>query len=466
MKTKFQTFIFMMVMSMLMGACGGGAASPTVPPAPTVTAAPTAVPTEAMQVPSGIWEGAQEAGDIDWSMSLNFDGCTGSDPCAKVYYVLCAGEFAFQKAEAGQLLFQENITEHADQCFSGANVQVEYHGQDQPLIVSWMGEDGSTFTTAEMHHQDPNAKPVISGLGEGVDVYHFEPGGYTNFGSFVAANGNLWIPDSGHGKVIRYDIAGGKIVAEIQVGDPAKATYGDPQMVAVSGDSIWVTQCAEKKLARIDPSTNQIVESIQLDVEPYALAIDGNFLWVTSFESNQVLRVDTQTKQVEAIQDIDKPLGITVGGGAIWVAEHREGNLVRIDPATDTVAERIQLPDGSTPENVILVGDTVWVANNLGNSVSRIDSQTNAQTVISLPGRSVNVSAGGGFIWIAILPEKDAEIDLSKYQIAKIDPASNLVVQVYEFPGASGSAYLDGVLWIVNRNDMSGDKLHGVKLMS
>ena len=422
-------------------------------------------PAEPAQLPTGIWEGVQEAGDTDWSMTLNFDGCATTNPCAKVYYVLCAGEFAFQKDEKGEYVFQENITEHADQCFSGATVHVKYEGQNQPMTVSWLGEDGNVFTTATLRYLDPTANPVIEGLGQQVGLFHFEPGGYTNFNSFAVANGTLWIPDSGHGKVLRYDIATQKIVAEIQVGDPSQATYGDPQFVAVSNGSVWVTQCAEKKLARIDPTTNQMMDSIQLDVEPYAIAIEGNTLWVTSFEPNQVLRVDTQTKQVVVIHDIDKPLGITVGGGAVWVAEHREGNLVRIDPATNTVAERIQLPDSSTPENVIFVGDSVWVANNLGNSTSRIDSQTNDQTVISLPGRSVNVSEGGGFIWVAIPPEKDAEIDRSKYQIAKIDPASNLVVHVYDFPGASGSAYLDGVLWIDNRNDMSGDKLHGVKLV-
>jgi virginiamycin B lyase len=447
-----------------MGACAG-AASPTVPPAPTITAAPTAVPTEGMPVPSGIWEGAQEAGDNDWSLSLNFDGCTGSDPCAKVYYVLCAGEFAFQAAEVDQLLFQENITEHADQCFSGANVQVEYQGQDQPMIVSWLGDDGNAFTTAEMHNQDPDVNPVINGLGEGVDVYHFEPGGYTNFGSFVVANGNLWIPDSGHGKVIRYDIAGRKIVAEIQVGDPAKASYGDPQMVAVSGDSVWVTQCAEKKLARIDPATNQIVDTIQLDVEPYALAIDGNSLWVTSFDANQVLRVDLQTKEITAIKNIENPLGVSVGGGSVWVAKHRTGSLVRIDPNTGSVIERIQLPGGSTPEHVIFAEGSAWVANNLGNSISRVDPQTNAQTVISLPQRAVNISMGGGFIWVALHPQQDAVVDLSKYQLAKIDPNTDQVAQVFDFPGASSSGFSDGVLWIVNRNDMSGDKLHGVKLV-
>jgi streptogramin lyase len=444
----FSTLIASVLASVVLAACGAGAPAGTTAPA----------------TPTGIWEGAQEFGDNDWSVSLDFDACTEDAPCAKVYYVLCAGEFAFQSADSDNLLFQENITEHPDQCFSGSTVQVDYRGQDKPMLVSWLGEDGKVVTTAEMRYQDPNAKPVIAGLGSQVDLFHFDPGGYTNFNSFVAVDGTLWIPDSGHGKLIRYDTSARQVAAEIQVGDPSKATFGDPQVVAVAGDSIWVTQCAERKLSRVDPATNRIVDSIQLDVEPYDIAIDGNTLWVTSFEPDQVLRVDAQTKEVIAIKDIGKPLGIALGGGAVWVAEHRQGNLVRIDPATNTIVERIQLPDGSTPENVIFADGSVWVANNLGRSISRVDPQTNLQTVIALPQRSVHVSSGGGFIWVGLYPDQDAEIDLSTYKLGKVDTSNNQVLQVFDFPGAGGSAYWDGTLWIDNRNDMSGDKLHGILL--
>jgi hypothetical protein len=55
-------------------------------------------------------------------------------------------------------------------------------------------------------------------------------------------------------------------------------------------------------------------------------------------------------------------------------------------------------------------------------------------------------------------------LDLSKYAIAKIDPKTNGVVTIVPFPGASSTAYLDGILWIDNVNDTSGGKLHGIQL--
>ena len=72
-------------------------------------------------------------------MSLNFDNCMTSAHCAKVYYVLCAGEFEFQKQEKVELIYQENITDRHDQCFSGSTVRVKYQGQDHPIIAAWFG---------------------------------------------------------------------------------------------------------------------------------------------------------------------------------------------------------------------------------------------------------------------------------------------------------------------------------------
>jgi DNA-binding beta-propeller fold protein YncE len=456
MKTKFQTFLGVILMSMIIGACAGSA-SPTVPPAPT------AVPTEAIQVPSGIWEGAQEAGDNDWSLSLNFDGCTGSDPCAKVYYVLCAGEFAFQAAEAGKLLFQENITERPDQCFSGANVQVEYQGQDQPMIVSWMGDDGNAFTTAELHYQDPNVKPVMEGLGQ--QIMLFRNMGAVNWG-FTASQGSLWIPEFNKGTVSRIDLNTTTILAEIKVGDPTKPSYNvDPNVVVVSGDRVWVTQRADKAVARIDPSTNAIVEVIPVEVEPFNLAIDGNFLWVTAYDEGIVLKVDTQTKEIIARVDIGAPSDVAVINDMVWVTEHRNGNVVLIDPQTVSIVEQVSLPTGSRPCSIAFLDGFVWVANKIGNSVSRIDLDTKEVATISLPQNAAQLTAGGGFIWVTLFPGPDAEMDLSKYAIAKINPQNNTVVEIIPFPGASNVLYLDGILWIDNRNDMSGDKLHGVKLM-
>lgn len=463
MKTRISLLTILIVTTLLATACNTATPTATLQPAPTDPPTNTAEP-QPIQMPSGLWEGAQEAGDVDWSMSLDFDACTSTAPCARVYYIPCSGEFTFQKQDGSGLVFQENITEHPDQCFSGATVRAKYKGQDQPMILTWLGPDGSEGPTAELRYQDINAQPLFDGLGRQVDLFHLEAGGFNNFGSITAADGTLWIPDSGHGKVIRYDVASRTVAAEIQVGDPNSASFGDPQMVAVSEDSVWVTQCAEKKLARIDPSTNQIVDSIQLEVEPYAIILDGDAIWATSFESNQVLHIDTQTKQVVTISDIENPLGIAVGGGAAWVAEHRKGTLARIDPATNSVTERIQLPTGSTPENVISDDGSIWVANNFGNSISRIDPLTNAQMVIDLPQRGTNVSAGGGYIWVAMFPGADGEVDLSKYQLAKVDPQSNQIVKIFDFPGVSGSAFLDGILWINNRNDMSGDKIHAIQL--
>ena len=418
------------------------------------------------QMPSGIWEGAQEAGDVDWSMSVNFDReCKPGFNCAKVNYITCSGELSYSKSQFGSLVFTENIHQ-ADECLSGSKVKIKYNGQDQPMLVTWTAPDGSEGPTAELHYQDPNAAPApIEGFGQ--QVAFIRDLGAVNFGFTVdPARNSLWVPQGNLGKVSRIDASSFQVVAEINIGSPISASYGvDPNFVAVSGDQIWVTQRASRAVGRIDPSTNKVVEAIPLEAEPYAIAIDGNTLWITVFNESFVLKVDTQTNEVIRIKDIQYPLGITVGGGSVWTAEHREGGkLIRIDPQTASISERIPLPQGSSSENLVYFEDSVWVANNFGKTVSRFSPSTNEMITIEFPERAAHISAGGGFLWVAMFPPQSAEVDLSKYSIAKVDPATNEIVITIPFPGAVSTAYMNGILWVDNRNDMSGDKLHAIQL--
>jgi hypothetical protein len=90
-------------------------------------------PGQVADLPQGIWEGAQEAGEVDWSMSLHFEGaCTEGVTCAKVYYFTCQGDFTFSKEEKGELVFTETITDRPDQCFSGLTVKLEYQDRTEP----------------------------------------------------------------------------------------------------------------------------------------------------------------------------------------------------------------------------------------------------------------------------------------------------------------------------------------------
>jgi YVTN family beta-propeller protein len=318
---------------------------------------------------------------------------------------------------------------------------LEYQGQDKPMLVSWLGEDGNAFTTAEMHYQDPNAKPAYDGLGEQVALLRNL--GAVNWG-FIAVDGDLWIPEFNNGTVTRIGLNTNTILAEIKVGDPAQPSYNvAPNVVVVSGDQVWVTQRADKAVARIDSSTNKIVDVIPVDVEPFHLAIDGNILWVTAYDEGVVLKVDIQSKEIVARLDIGAPSDIAVINGMVWVTEHRNGNLVAIDPQTNSVVEQISLPTGSRPCHITYVDGFIWVANKTGNSVSRVDLNTKDVVNISLPQNAAQLTAGGGFIWVALVPEPEGEMDLSKYAIAKIDLQNNSVVAIIPFPGVSNIEYLD-----------------------
>ena len=135
----------------------------------------------------------------------------------------------------------------------------------------------------------------------------------------------LWYWDGDAGRVVRLDVADGRVVATIPIGDPAAAPYGTPKTVAADGDIVWVTDPSKHSVARIDPKTNKVVGGIFLEaiingtgasaaITPFGLAIDGGALWVSDFDQGVVIRVDPSSQDVtNVVTGLDHPEGIAVG---------------------------------------------------------------------------------------------------------------------------------------------------------
>jgi streptogramin lyase len=206
---------------------------------------------------------------------------------------------------------------------------------------------------------------------------------------------------------------------------------------------------------KIDPATNQVVETIPIRVAPFDLAVDGDTLWVIAFDNNQVARVDTGSKQVvTTIQNVDEPTGIAVANGEVWAIEHSGRNLVRIDPGTNAIVSKTEIARWDNfklprPTNVVFDSGSLWVPTNFGQSVVRIDPASLVQTVIPFPGmRPQRAATGCGSIWIAVDASNE---DPTESMIARIDPATN-TSQTWRFFGARNLACHEGVLWVLGSN--------------
>ena len=450
--------------AVLVGACGAGSSASSAPsPSPSAKSAEPAASTSAPVSFAGAWQGDLVDPSGSYPIRLALDGCaTDGAVCGELEYgdpggadnVLCASELTRTGIEDGVLALDEHLVYHPWQCFESefevnfaadGSLEIEQGAGGEVCCRGSLERTGDTLPAPEL----PAAAP-LEGLGA-ITASVALGGATTQYGA--GADGSLWMPLEDTGQVARLDASTAEILALIDVGDPAAVPdlMSDPHGVAVADGGVWVSQAAEHAVARIDPATNAIAESIPVQVVPYALALDGPTLWVSSFLDDRVLRVDLESGSVVADIEVPKPTGIAVGFDAVWVVGHRDDKLVRIDPRKGKVVAEISLGErgtndlcGMCVENVVVGKDAVWTANNEGRSVSRIDPGSNKVTAtIDLPLRPWQVSAGSGSIWASQFDDSNG----GGGGVARIDEATNEATS-YPVAGALGVTWAGDALWV------------------
>ena len=255
----------------------------------------------------------------------------------------------------------------------------------------------------------------------------------------------------------------------------------------VIDESVWVSHFPENVITRIDPKANKVVEQVKVGKNPCAgLAAGAGSLWVPNCGDQTVSRIDLKNGKVTATFPLpvpDSEGGIAFGAGSAWMVTDKRGTLVRIDPADNQTVAEIRLPPGSvnvnfgegavwvssTKENVLtrvdpatnLIVETitvgkkprffavgegaVWVLNQGDGSVSKIDVKTNkvAETIqAGTPGLGGDIALGGGSVWITVLGTP----------LTRIDVASNRAVQQFTGEGGDAVRFGLGSVWLTHLN--------------
>jgi YVTN family beta-propeller protein len=284
----------------------------------------------------------------------------------------------------------------------------------------------------------------------------------------VVAAGAVWVPNEADGTVDRIDPARNRVVVTVRVGDPQVMVAGGcgpdsvhsfmfdtllnrrcdlPSSVAGDARSVWAADNAARGLARIDPATNQVVQRIALNVDPFAIALGFGSLWVTAYfnDPHEVLRVDPTSGRILATIT-DLPLGggtgIAAGEGAVWVACTYGQSLARIDPSTDRVTKSI--PVQRYPLAVSAGRGAVWVRNENSSSVSRIDPKTDRVTA-TVRGLSPPIGRSGEDA-MALGPDG---LWTTGIQLLLVDPVRNRVTARIDVSG-NGISEGFGSLWMTS----------------
>lgn len=190
-------------------------------------------------------------------------------------------------------------------------------------------------------------------------------------GTMAIAAGSLWVADCKDKALYRIDLKTAATTAVIATG--IAAPDGELNVVAGAG-SIWLASDAKGAIARIDPDRNRVIASITVDPDSNYLAFGFGSLWAVSGTRNTIQRVDPATNAVVKRTAIGRQPGfLAAGEGGVWVQEQGDGTVARIDPATGDVSGRIKIDETLKYGDIDTGGGKVWLRTTAGQTFVVID---------------------------------------------------------------------------------------------
>jgi len=209
------------------------------------------------------------------------------------------------------------------------------------------------------------------------------------------------------------------------------------EAMALGPETLWLFSSAYGKIFRATLN-GQIIAAIDVDIRQptgYAdLLLDASGLWAAT-PWGSIIHIDPATDHVIATLDLNIPLsGLQSGGGSVWVISQQTGTVYRIDPTTHEITAQIATgqpleptvvhsptpriviwqPCPDAPKSRLKVGDLAYVTKDppIPNRV-RQEPNRDADIVGHInPGASMEIidgpSCSNGWVWWKI---KNADLN-------------------------------------------------------
>lgn len=206
--------------------------------------------------------------------------------------------------------------------------------------------------------------------------------------------GSLWVPLCGERpSLARVDLTTNAVTAILPIG-PALSEGG----ITTSSDSVWLV-VKNGTLARIDPATNHIRQTIAIPSGSYNPLYADGVVWVTSGEHDLLTTIDARGGDVVTrIRVGSKPRFLATGDGIIWTLNQGDGTVSKVDAQAKRLIENVQAAMPGGGGELAYGAGSAW-ATIVGVPLARIDSTTNA--VRHWGGRGGDaVRFGAGSIWL------------------------------------------------------------------
>jgi virginiamycin B lyase len=225
--------------------------------------------------------------------------------------------------------------------------------------------------------------------------------------------GSLWIPLCGPKPgLAKVDIGTNRLIHTFAV-HPAAAEGG----ITTSEDSVWMVVDKRGSVARIDPTTGSVRQTVRIPAGSFnPHYIDGQ-VWISRAGGGEITSVDAITGSVTGSAKTGPgPRFLTHGAGAIWTLNQGDGTLTRIDSGPGHHATTVPLGTPGRGGDIAFGGDTIWTTMPKF-PLSAIDAATATLRCQWVGAGGDSLGVGHGAIWLT---------DYKGGSISKIDLADTL----------------------------------------
>jgi streptogramin lyase len=255
--------------------------------------------------------------------------------------------------------------------------------------------------------------------------------------AMTPGDAGIWVSSREAGTVTKIDGKTNKPANPIAVGKEPCAG------LATGFGSLIVPLCGAPGLVRVDAKTNEVkVVATTLTAAAIGPITAVSSIWLVSDgpdKKSRLIRIDPESNAVVADMPLNtRALALAFGQGSLWVATDNN-ELLKISPYTIVTSDLIKV--GKSPRSIAIGEGAVWTLNAGDESVSRVDPKTNkvASTIkIGAPVVGGQIAAGEGSVWISA----------PGMPLARIDPRTNHVAQVFTGEGGGAILVAQGAIWI------------------
>lgn len=193
-------------------------------------------------------------------------------------------------------------------------------------------------------------------------------------GALAVGFGSLWVADCADNTLNRIDLKTEKLAAVIKTGiaNPRGETN-----VVIGDGSVWVASNRRGSITRINPLNNSISSVIPVDADTYYLSFGLKFLWATTPTGRELEKIDPRTNTLVQRTPLGGDPGFLVAGkNAVWVQEQADGTVARISPETGKVTGRVKVSDTLKYGDIDAGGGNIWLRTTTGQTYVVIDPET------------------------------------------------------------------------------------------